>query len=101
MKKLFLISPVLILAFAGIFFWQEIYSPKNAGAPKEIFFSAEKGESLNKIASTLEEEGLIKNALLFQGYVLLAGENDNLQAGVYLISSAMNIPEIVQKFAAG
>jgi len=94
---LFLILTLLLvtIVLAGIFV------PKESGYQDEVFFTVERGDGLREIAGKLEEEDLIRWSVLFKIYVTLQGKAGSLQAGSYLISPSMTIPEIADKFASG
>ena len=93
---------VFILVLASIFFlWQGIYIPKAPYSAEKKMFSIEKGEGTKEIAHLLERESFIKSAPLFRAYSLFKRVAGRLQAGEYLLSPAMNIPEILEKFVLG
>jgi UPF0755 protein len=99
MKKL--ISFLSLIFFSFFFFlWQGIFLPKEVSAPEKIF-EVKKGQGLFEIGENLEKEGLIKNRIFFDFYVLLIGKEKNLQAGKYFLSSSMNIPQITKKIISG
>jgi UPF0755 protein len=98
MKKTFIIF--IIVLIIGSLFW-EIHLPKDSLSEKQVIFNIEKGEGSREISLNLEKEGLIKWGPLFQLYVLTTGASGNLQAGTYLLSPSMNIPEITEKFITG
>ena len=66
-----------------------------------------KGASASSIASILyhargeEEKGLIVNTASFKIYVDFVGKANNLQAGTYILSRNMSIPEIVNILCEG
>ena len=90
---------VLILLVIFIFSWG-IFVPKEK-VSKEKIFSVERGQGLFEIGENLEKEGLIKSKIFFDFYVILIGKEKNLQAGKYLLSSSMNVPQIAQKIISG
>ena len=98
MAKKILIA--IVIALVGILLWQ-IFVPVHFNSQEEIIFSIEKGEGSRDIALNLEKQGLISWSPIFRFYVLTIGVSVNLQAGEYSLSSAMNIPEMVEKFAKG
>lgn len=98
-KKVSLI--VILLLALTIFFYWGVFLPKNAASLETKIFSVEKGEGTKEIAMNLEKEGLIKSAPLFRVYTLTWGLSDKLQAGEYLLSSSMAVPEIAGKMAKG
>ncbi len=91
----------LIIILAGIYIWQGIYLPKNKSSKKEIIFTIKKGEGGREIATNLENVGLVKVGTLFRVYNIFKGTSGKLQAGEYLLSSSMAIPEITYKFISG
>lgn len=78
-----------------------IFVPKSPGKKEAAIFQIEKGQSLREISVNLEKKGLIWWSPLFRAYSLLRGRADNLQAGCYHFSSAMNIPKISGILASG
>ena len=92
----------LILFFSFYFFiWQGIYTPVSPGSKREVFFEIKKGEGGNEISFNLKKENLIRSRISFRLYILFKGYSRRLQAGQYLLSSSMPVPEIVQKFVSG
>src|SRR3989344_1477351 len=90
---IFFIFAILI----GLFL---IYFPlNNKNIGYEILI--ERGDSAEKIARLLEKNKLILNRHLFIFYVLASGNDKNLKAGKYKISSSMSIVQIVKKMEAG
>ncbi len=100
MKYFTLILGLLIL-FGCFFAYQEIYLARDSNSPSTTIFSVRKGEGIQEISNNLENQGLIKSSLFFQGYVLLRGDRGKLQAGKYELSPAMNIPKIAAKLVFG
>ena len=98
MSKIFLIFIVVLII--GVLFF-EIFLPKESLSGEKMLFEVEKGQGSREIAFNLEKEGLIKRSPLFKLYVLTLGLSNNLQAGTYLLSPSMNIPEIADKFVKG
>ena len=98
MKK-YLISIIIILIVA-VSFWL-VFLPREFFSEKEVQFSVKKGEGSKDIAQNLENEGLIWWSLIFRLQVLAVGVSEKLQAGEYLLSPLMNIPEITEKFVKG
>jgi len=92
---------ITIIAFAAVVLFWQIFVPLGLNSQEEIIFSIKKGEGSRDIALNLEKQGLIAWASVSRLYVLTVGVSGNLQAGEYLISPSMNIPEIAQKFSKG
>jgi UPF0755 protein len=101
-KKIVLFFLVLaIIILAGIYVWQGIYQPIDKNSKEEINFLIKKGEGTKEISVNLEKERLIRMATLFRIYTIFKGVSDKLQAGEYLLSPSMTIPEIAGKFFLG
>ena len=59
------------------------------------------GQSVSTIAETLKDAGVIGNKFVFIGYVIVTGNENNLQAGRYVFSPGATIPVIVNAMAKG
>jgi len=90
-----------ILFLTVVFSWREIYLPLEPNSQREIIFAIEKGQGGQEISFNLKKEGLIRSGLLFRFYTYSKGVSKKLQAGQYLLSPSMNIPEIVEKLVSG
>ena len=88
------------ILFLLLFFWQGIFLPKN-GAKQQKLFLVKKGDSAFGIGRNLEEEGLIKNRIFFDLYVVLTNKAEKLKAGNYHLSPSFSVKEIVQKITRG
>jgi len=67
----------------------------------EIPFSVESGQSLTRVASNLEKQGLIKNHSVFKYYCDFIGFGQKIQAGDYHITKSMNIFQIAELLTTG
>lgn len=90
-----------VLGLVGLSILNGIFTAKNPISFEERIFSLEKGWGAEEIAINLENQGLIKDDMLFRIYVIAKGISSDLQAGDYLLSPSMNIPEIAQKLVSG
>lgn len=59
------------------------------------------GESARQIGESLAKEGLIKDSFYFKFYLWKSGLKSSIKAGEYNLSSAMNIPRIVDIISKG
>src|SRR5690606_10387032 len=96
---------VFILFFIGVvgssvMYIQSALKPVDEDANKEIYVSIPIGSSVIEIANILEKKGVIKNALVFRYYVKLKNET-GFQAGDYVLTTAMDVPEIIAKLKEG
>lgn len=100
-RKIVVFFVLCSLLFVSFFIWQGIFTPKDVNSSEEKLFSIEKGQGLFQIAENLEKQSLIKSRFLFDFYVISKKKQSNLQAGQYLLSSSMNIPQVAQKIIFG
>ncbi len=76
-------------------------SPIDPQDQTEIAFSVESGNSLTRVSSNLEKQGLIKNSTFFKYYCDFAGLGQKIQAGDYLIKKSMDVFEIADLLTTG
>lgn len=67
---------------------------------QRVYFTVSPGDTRSEIAENLEKQNLIRSAKAFENYVR-SNEIDNLQAGTYILSPSMDVPEIVRKISTG
>lgn len=65
-----------------------------ASAPLPTEFTVEAGTPARAIAENLKQAGLIDDALLFEAYVRVNGLASRLEAGEFILSPDMTIPQI-------
>jgi len=98
--KIILGLAVLFLLFPVIYFLKEVYT-----APGDInntkIFTISSGEGAKQVSINLEKEGIIKDHYAFLFYVYAKNNYKNIQAGDYLLSSGMNIADIVKMIVNG
>ncbi|MFC4558902.1 endolytic transglycosylase MltG [Virgibacillus kekensis] len=98
-----IVSLVLILVVGGISGYMYVKSalePVNPDSDKEVKVEIPMGSSTSAIASTLEENGIIKDARVFRFYIKFKNES-NFQAGEYKLSPSMAIDEIINALKNG
>jgi len=98
--KYFIVILIIIL-LSGFLFWFGIYVPKEPWSKTNEIFLVEKGQGAKEISLNLKNQHLIRYSSLFRIYALWQGKAGKLKAGEYELSPRMNIPEIVEKMAAG
>ncbi len=96
----YFLGAVLLLAVLVFYFYYQIFIPISWDV-KENNFTVKRGEGLNLIAKNLEKGGLVRNDFYFIFYVFWKGNSGNLQAGDYMLSASMNIPQIAKKIMNG
>lgn len=67
---------------------------------EDIPINIELGSGVDKVASILEEQGVIKSKMAFKIYVKLH-KIDNLQAGDYLLNKNMDVYAIIENLKTG
>ena len=97
---------VLVLA-AGISMtiWNKLYgsflAPVDTEDHGEYTFEIMSGDSLNRVASGLENEGLIRSRSVFKYYCDFAGMSQKIQVGSYTIRKDMSMSEIADLLTTG
>jgi UPF0755 protein len=72
--------------------------PKNT---KEMEFKVESGATTDDIAEALEEKGLTRKALYFKIRSKLMGYDGNYREGIYALTKAMSMDNIMQELITG
>lgn len=65
---------------------------------EEVDFIIQKGDSVRKVGENLKEKDLIRNRLIFEGYVLLRGLEKKIRSGKYRVIKGESIKKLVEKF---
>lgn len=98
----------LFLAYAvGSKFINKYLLPVDPNDPTPITITIPKGSGASSIAKILyeacgeDEPGLIPHKAVFKIYVDFIGKSSRLQAGTYILSKNMSIPEIVDVICKG
>lgn len=104
-KIVFIILIVFILLFAiggvaGYSYVKSALEPVDENSEEKIEVEIPIGSSTSMIAGILEENGIIKNDLIFRFYIKFKNESD-FQAGNYTFSPSMTIDEIIESLKSG
>lgn len=102
-KKALLGFAALVVAFiiAGFVWYSYELSPVDAKSQQQVVVTLPQGSTASSVAQDLQDQGLIKNRQAFELYVRLIGAGGKLQAGVYRIAKASDVPTIVGKLTTG
>jgi UPF0755 protein len=98
----FLIALGLVLSVAGgmlFYLWNGLRPPAASATPIQVTISS--GMRAQKVAELLEQNGLIRSAFLFSGWLKIQGEGSRFQAGVYELTPGMTRDQIVAKLNNG
>jgi UPF0755 protein len=71
-------------------------SPLNESGEVQTFV-IETGESVNSVATNLQESGLIRDGESFRAYLIYSGLDTSIQAGEYRLSAAMSAIDIAHE----
>ncbi len=66
-----------------------------------VTFEVMRGESFRSIGARLSQDSLIRSITVFKVYSFLTGSASRFQPGVYSLTSAMNVPQIVNALKEG
>ena len=97
---------VLVLVIGiGMTVWNKLYgsflAPVDPDDPTEYNFEISSGDSLNKVATNLENAGLIRSKSLFKYYCDFAGMGQKIQVGSYTMTKGMQMTEIANLLTTG
>ena len=97
---------VLVLVIGiGMTVWGKLYgsflAPVDQEDSQEYTFEVGSGESLNRVATNLEDAGLIRNRSVFKYYCDFAGMSQKIQVGSYAIRKDMAMTEIADLLTTG
>lgn len=98
-----IISLILIVAVGTISGYSYINSalqPVDPDSNEDISIEIPMGTSTSEIATTLEDNGIIKDSTIFQFYTKFNNETD-FQAGEYTLTPSMSIDEILESVQSG
>lgn len=95
-----IIALVLVVGISMYFYINGALKPVNESATKSVKIELPIGSSLDSIAQTLEDKGIIKNAKVFKYYAKFKNES-SFQAGTYELTQAMTIDEIIKSLKSG
>ncbi|MCR5565883.1 MAG: endolytic transglycosylase MltG [Clostridiales bacterium] len=97
---------VLVLVIGiGMTVWGKLYgsflAPVDEEDAQEYSFEINSGESLNRVATNLENAGLIRSRSVFKYYCDFAGMSQKIQVGSYTIRKDMTMTQIADLLTTG
>lgn len=92
---------LIVAGGAGIFFVHRSAYFSHGGQVKDVHFVFAKGEGVVSLANRLHGEGLVSHKFSFLYYLWREDHLKDLQAGEYLLSGGMTIPDIARKLLYG
>ncbi len=97
MKKIaLLIMMLVVFVFCMALFIAS--ANKTTKNNRKVYFTVEKGASLNRIGEELKGKGIIGSRLYFKLYARFTGYESKIKAGNYIIEPNMSIGELFIKF---
>lgn len=100
MRFLFSLSACLVLLIGVAYFFYGL-QPGETREGTVVRFTIAKGEGFREIGGKLSQADLVRSLSVFKLYALLAGRAQRFQPGVYELSPAMSVPNIVSVLTAG
>ena len=95
----------VLVAGIGVTVWNRLYgsfvAPVDPQDTAEYTFEISSGQSLNRVATNLEEAGLIRSRTAFKYYCDFAGMGQKIQIGAYNIKKNMSMTEIAELLTTG
>jgi len=102
MRKLYVVLFIAILIFGVLsIWWINGNQPVDKKNDTSKLFVIKRGEAVREIGNLLKKEQLIRDPVAFFILVKLNGDDKNIQAGDYKLSSSMNLKEIVDTLNHG
>ncbi|VVA43510.1 Endolytic murein transglycosylase [Candidatus Roizmanbacteria bacterium] len=102
MKKTnILLFLIILISVSFYLFYSEGSLPVNKTDATTKTFLIKTGESLNTIVNNLDNEGLIRNKIIFYVIVKKLGIERKIQAGEFQLSLNMNAAEVANKLTRG
>ncbi len=107
-----LVRPVMIFVCALLVVigmvtigWNKVYdtllAPMDTMSAEVRTFEVESGSSVSKVGRKLQEEGLLRNAKVFEYMVQFKGLTNSLSYGSYKLSPGMTVSALVDELTSG
>lgn len=82
---------------AGVSYALHQFHSAVGGPKRTVEFTVRPGEGVSTIADSLQKQGLVSSALLFQLYYRINGGSEHIHAGKHRLNSTMSIDTIVSQ----
>ena len=101
-QKLVILFIILLLGGITVaLWWSQAVKPINLRDQTDKTFVINKGENARKIAERLQNQNLIRSAVAFFLFVRFGGLADNIQAGEFRLTPAMDLKTIAYSLTHG
>ncbi|MGG1615492.1 endolytic transglycosylase MltG [Paenibacillus sp. NRS-1782] len=94
-----LLMIVIIAGGATLYIWNAMQPVQAKTQP--VVFTVVKGTGTSAIADTLEQKGLIRNALVFKAYLKFKQQGSAFMAGKYEAQPGATFDQLIAKLSAG
>jgi len=101
MNKAFKIYFILIMVSFILGYFLYLLTPITSASKQELVFKINPGESVEKIAQSLKDEGLIRSKLAFKIYGFVSGALRRLKPGDYNLKPSFSTPDIITFLVVG
>lgn len=91
---------LLVIGCAGAYIYLNAIRPPADFPAKEIV-TVPSGENLRAISETLEEDGIVRSALMFRAMTILLGHEHDLRAGDYIFKTPLDVFQIARAIGIG
>lgn len=97
----FLVLVSLVVGFVGATAALDIFQPANKHITTNVKFEVVSGDTTASVAQRLQNDGLIRNAVLFRLWARYRKLDRGLEQGIYELSPDMTMDAIVKKLQVG
>ena len=99
-KKITQFIIIILLVIAAVVSWHFFSSNTSFNENKKVFY-IKTNSNLNEVIDHLVDEGIVKNPTIFEWVAKIAGYQNNIRPGKYLIEKESSIYSIVKKLRRG
>ncbi len=91
----------LVVGFAGATVVLDVFQPANSHVTTVVNFEVKDGDTTASVAQRLQDDGLIRNALLFRAWARYKKLDRGIEQGVYELNPGMSMEKIIQTLQTG
>lgn len=92
---------IVIIVASGLLWYRQSLSAKGGTLQQLVLVTVKQGSTPNQIGQLLQDKAVIQNAVAFDIYVRVSGNQNKLQAGTYRLSPAESVSDIVEHLVNG
>jgi UPF0755 protein len=91
----------LVVGFVGGTVALDVFQPANSHVSATVNFEVKSGDTTASVAQRLQDDGLIRNALLFRAWARYKKLDRGIEQGVYQLNPSLTMDQIIQKLQQG